>query len=208
LSFGLGLIQIYTGIILSAYKNIRKGKIVDAFMDEGLWLVLLTGLVMMAFPNLAGIAKYVTAAGAIGLVLTQGRSQKNILKKFMSGLLSLYNVTSYLSDVLSYSRLLALGLATGVIATVINTMARMLGVNIFGYIAMLLVLIGGHLFNVAVNALGAYVHSSRLQYIEFFGKFYEGGGKPFQPLRIDTKYVDLEDIGRVNLKNQTFEGGV
>lgn len=177
-------------------------------MDQGLWLVLLTGLVMMAFPNLAGIAKYVTAAGAIGLVLTQGRSQKNILKKFMSGLLSLYNVTSYLSDVLSYSRLLALGLATGVIATVINTMARMLGVNIFGYIAMLLVLIGGHLFNVAVNALGAYVHSSRLQYIEFFGKFYEGGGKPFQPLRIDTKYVDLEDIGRVNLKNQTFEGGV
>jgi V/A-type H+-transporting ATPase subunit I len=208
LSFAFGLIQIYTGIILSAYKNIRKGRVADAFMDQGLWLVLLTGLVMMAFPNLAGIAKYVTAAGAIGLVLTQGRSQKNILKKFMSGLLSLYNVTSYLSDVLSYSRLLALGLATGVIATVINTMARMLGVNIFGYIAMLLVLIGGHLFNVAVNALGAYVHSSRLQYIEFFGKFYEGGGKPFQPLRIDTKYVDLEDIGRVNLKNQTFEGGV
>lgn len=193
LSFGLGLIQIYTGIILSAYKNIRKGKIVDAFMDEGLWLVLLTGLVMMAFPNFAGIAKYMAIAGAVGLVLTQGRSQKNILKKFTSGLLSLYNVTSYLSDVLSYSRLLALGLATGVIATVINTMARMLGVNIFGYIAMLLVLIGGHLFNVAVNALGAYVHSSRLQYIEFFGKFYEGGGKPFQPLRIETKYMDLED---------------
>lgn len=137
-----------------------------------------------------------------------GEISEKYFKKFMSGLLSLYNVTSYLSDVLSYSRLLALGLATGVIATVINTMARMLGVNIFGYIAMLLVLIGGHLFNVAVNALGAYVHSSRLQYIEFFGKFYEGGGKPFQPLRIDTKYVDLEDIGRVNLKNQTFEGGV
>lgn len=192
LSFAFGLIQIYTGIILSAYKNIKNGKIADAFLDQGLWLVLLTGLVMMAFPNLTRIAKYVTIAGAGGLVLTQGRSQKNILKKFISGLLSLYNVTGYLSDVLSYSRLLALGLATGVIATVINTMARMLAVNILGYIAMLLVLLGGHLFNVAVNALGAYVHSSRLQYIEFFGKFYEGGGKPFQPLRIETKYVDLE----------------
>ncbi|TYP58776.1 V-type ATP synthase subunit I [Thermosediminibacter litoriperuensis] len=193
LSFAFGLIQIYTGIILNGYRNIRNGKIADALMDQGLWLVLLTGLVMMAFPNFAGIAKSVALAGAVGLVLTQGRSQKGIIKKFTSGLLSLYNVTGYLSDVLSYSRLLALGLATGVIAMVINTMARMLGVNILGYIAMLLVMIGGHFFNIAVNALGAYVHSSRLQYIEFFGKFYDGGGRSFDPLRIRTKYVDLED---------------
>ncbi|ADL08765.1 V-type ATP synthase subunit I [Thermosediminibacter oceani] len=193
LSFALGIIQIYVGIILSACKNIRSGNIADALMDQGLWLVLLTGLIMMAFPGLAGTAKYVALVGAVGLVLTQGRSEKSIVKKFTSGLLSLYNVTGYLSDVLSYSRLLALGLATGVIATVINTMARMLGVNIFGYIAMVLVMVGGHIFNIAVNVLGAYVHDSRLQYIEFFGKFYDGGGRPFDPLRMETKYVDLED---------------
>ncbi|MDN5331302.1 MAG: V/A-type H+/Na+-transporting ATPase subunit [Tepidanaerobacteraceae bacterium] len=194
LSFALGVVQIYTGIILSAYKNIRNGKVADALMDQGLWLLFLTGLIMMALLGMTGTAKYMALAGAAGLVLTQGRSQKSIIKKFTSGLLSLYNVTSYLSDVLSYSRLLALGLATGVIATVINTMAKMLGVNVVGYIAMIIVMIGGHLFNIAVNALGAYVHSSRLQYIEFFGKFYEGGGRPFEPLRMKTEYLDLEDL--------------
>lgn len=192
LSFAMGLVQIYTGIVLSAYKNIRKGKVADALMDQGLWLVFLTGLIMLAFPGTVGVAKYVALVGAMGLVLTQGRTQRSIIKKFTSGLLSLYNVTSYLSDVLSYSRLLALGLATGVIATVINTMAKMLGVNIIGYIAMVIIMAGGHLFNIAVNALGAYVHSSRLQYIEFFGKFYEGGGRAFDPLRMKTEYLDIE----------------
>ncbi|KXG77940.1 hypothetical protein AN618_07480 [Fervidicola ferrireducens] len=194
LSFAMGLVQIYTGIILSAYKNIRNGKVADALMDQGLWLVFLTGLIMLAFPSMVGMAKYIALAGAAGLVLTQGRTQRSLIKKFTSGLLSLYNVTSYLSDVLSYSRLLALGLATGVIATVINTMAKMLGVNIVGYIAMIAVMVGGHIFNIAVNALGAYVHSSRLQYIEFFGKFYDGGGRPFDPLRMKTEYLDLEDF--------------
>ncbi|MGB9977166.1 V-type ATP synthase subunit I [Thermovenabulum sp.] len=193
LSFALGLIQIYFGIILSAYKNIRNGKMADALMDQGLWLVFLSGLVMFAFPQTAGFAKYIAMAGAIGLVLTQGRTQRSVIKKFTSGLLSLYNVTGYLSDVLSYSRLLALGLATGVIAMVINTMARLVGVNLIGYIFMFVIMAGGHLFNVAVNALGAYVHSSRLQYIEFFSKFYDGGGKPFDPLRVKTNYVDINE---------------
>lgn len=193
LSFAMGLVHIYAGIILKAYKDVRSGNVAGALMDEGLWLVFLTGLIMLAFPATMGIAKYVALAGAVGLVLTQGRSQKSIIKKFTSGLLSLYNVTSYLSDVLSYSRLLALGLATGVIATVINTMARMLGVNIVGYIAMVIILVVGHVFNIAVNALGAYVHDSRLQYIEFFGKFYDGGGRAFDPLRMKTEYLDLED---------------
>ncbi|MCG0276205.1 MAG: V-type ATP synthase subunit I [Thermosediminibacteraceae bacterium] len=193
LSFAMGLVQIYVGIILSACKNIKSGNIADAVMDQVLWLVFLTGLVMMIFPGLAGVAKYVALSGAVGLVLTQGRSQKNIVKRLISGVLSLYNVAAYFSDVLSYSRLLALGLATGVIATVINTMARLIGVNILGYIVMTIVMVGGHFFNIAVNALGAFVHGSRLQYIEFFGKFYEGGGRPFDPLRMETKYVDLED---------------
>ena len=138
------------------------------------------------------MAKVISAVGAVGLVLTQGRSKKNIFGKLTSGILSLYDVTGYLSDVLSYSRILALGLATGVIAMVINTMAKMLGGGIIGYVLMAVALIIGHVFNIAINALGAYVHSSRLQYVEFFGKFYEGGGRTFNPFMVKTKYTNLK----------------
>lgn len=194
LSFVMGVVQIYAGIILNAYKNIRAGHVADALMDQGLWLVLLTGLLMFVKPELTSVGKYMAALGAIGLILTQGRAQKSIIKKFTSGVLSLYDITGYLSDVLSYSRLLALGLTTGVIATVINTMAKTVAGNIIGYIVMALIIVGGHVFNLAINVLGAYVHSSRLQYIEFFGKFYDSGGRAFDPLRVKTTYVDLEDI--------------
>lgn len=190
-SFILGIIQIYFGLGAAAYKNVREGKVLDAVCDQGLWFVFLTGLIMFALPSLAGAAKVLSLAGAVGLVLTQGRSKKNIIGRFTSGLLSLYGVTGYLSDVLSYSRILALGLATGVIGMVINTMAKMLGFNIIGYLLMAVVLVVGHIFNIAINALGAYVHSSRLQYVEFFSKFYEGGGRLFSPFKLKTKYTNL-----------------
>jgi len=194
LAFIMGIIQIYVGIILNAYKNIRAGNTAAALMDQGLWLVLLTGLLMFAAPGLSQVAKYMSIAGAFGLILTQGRDQKSLIKKLTSGILSLYDITGYLSDILSYSRLLALGLTTGVIATVINTMAKTMSGSIIGFIVMILVLVGGHVFNIAINVLGAYVHSSRLQYIEFFSKFYDSGGKAFDPLRVNTTYVELEDI--------------
>jgi V/A-type H+-transporting ATPase subunit I len=190
-SFILGVVQIFVGLGAAAYKNIKAGKVLDAVFDQGLWAVLLVGLIMFAFPQLGGTAKIISVAGAAGLVLTQGRSKKNILGKLMSGVLSLYDVTGYLSDVLSYSRILALGLATGVIAMVVNTMAKMLGFNIIGYLLMTVALIIGHTFNIAINALGAYVHSSRLQYVEFFSKFYEGGGRTFNPFVLKTKYINL-----------------
>lgn len=190
-SFALGIIQIYVGLGAAAYKNIKAGKVLDAVFDQGLWALLIAGLIMFAFPNLGRIAKVLAIAGAAGLVLTQGRSKKNILGKISSGILSLYDVTGYLSDVLSYSRILALGLATGVIAMVVNTMAKMLGFNIIGYLLMAVALVVGHVFNIAINALGAYVHSSRLQYVEFFGKFYEGGGRTFNPFVVKTKYTNL-----------------
>jgi V/A-type H+-transporting ATPase subunit I len=190
-SFILGIVQIFVGLGAAAYKNIKAGRVLDAVFDQGLWAVLLVGLIMFAFPQLGGTAKIISIAGAAGLVLTQGRNKKNILGKLMSGVLSLYDVTGYLSDVLSYSRILALGLATGVIAMVVNTMAKMLGFNIIGYLLMTVALIIGHTFNIAINALGAYVHSSRLQYVEFFSKFYEGGGRTFSPFVLKTKYINL-----------------
>jgi V/A-type H+-transporting ATPase subunit I len=101
-------------------------------------------------------------------------------------------VTGYLSDVLSYSRLLALGLATGVIASAINTMVGMLAGTLVGAVFMVALLLGCHIFNLVISTLGSYVHTSRLQYIEFFGKFFDGGGKPFKPFKETNRYVHIE----------------
>ncbi|HHT46129.1 MAG TPA: V-type ATP synthase subunit I [Firmicutes bacterium] len=191
--FVLGFIQIFFGMGVRAYQDIKAGRILDAVFDQGLWFILLIGLISLAFPQFSAAGKWLAICGAIGLILTQGRSQKNIFRKFFSGLVSLYNITGYLSDVLSYSRLLALGLATGVIASAINTMGGLLAGSIVGVIIMIILLIGGHFFNLIIGTLGAYVHTSRLQYIEFFGKFFEGGGKAFQPFCKTTKYVDIEE---------------
>lgn len=185
----LGVFQLYVGMGLQAFRNIRAGNYLDAIFDQGLWYLLLTGLMMMALPQFAVIGKYMSIVGSIGLVATQGRSKKGILSKLISGVLSLYNVTGFLGDVLSYSRLFALGLATGVIGTVVNSMSSMLGGSFFGNIFMVFFLILGHTFNISINVLGAYVHSSRLQYVEFFGKFFEGEGKPFVPFRTLSKYT-------------------
>ena len=122
-----------------------------------------------------------------------GRSKKNPGLRLALGLYDIYNLTGWLSDLLSYSRLLALGLATGVIAQVINQMGSMAGDGVFGAIVFAIVFVVGHLFNLAINMLGAYVHTCRLQYVEFFGKFYEGGGSPFRPFRENTKYVDIKN---------------
>ena len=130
---------------------------------------------------MSGAGKVLAVIGFIGLVLMSGRSSKNVVLRLALGLYDVYNVTGWLSDVLSYSRLLALGLATGVIASVVNQMGSMLGGSIPGAIVFILVFIVGHTMNLAINLLGAYVHTNRLQYVEFFGKFYEGGGKPFEP---------------------------
>jgi V/A-type H+/Na+-transporting ATPase subunit I len=185
----LGIIHLYTGYFLQAYKNVRAGNYMDAIYDQGLWLMLLTGLMFLALPPFAAIGKYMAIVGAAGTVIFAARSEKNIFKRLISGVLALYNVSGFLGDVLSYSRLFALCLATGVIAAVFNAMALMMGGTLIGKLIMVAFLIIAHTFNTALGILGAYVHTSRLQYVEFFGKFYEGEGKPFNPLRIKTKYI-------------------
>lgn len=191
--FAIGFIHVYFGMALQAYRNFKSGQILSAIFDQGFWFIFLNGLVMLFLPELAAVGQWLTIAGAGGLILTQGRNQQGVIKKFMSGLLSLYNITGYLSDVLSYSRLLALGLATGVIASAINSMGGMISGSIIGTVIMVLVLFGGHLFNIVISTLGSYVHTSRLQYIEFFGKFFEGGGKTFQPFCIKNSYVEINE---------------
>jgi V/A-type H+-transporting ATPase subunit I len=188
--FALGLIQIFAGMGVKAYMNIRQGKIWDAVFDQGLWYVTIIGLVVMAALSQT-VGQYMALAGAAGLVLTQGRHQKNIIKKLLSGLLSLYDITGYFSDMLSYSRLFALALSGGVIGTVINQLGLMAANSWIGWIIAAVVLAAGHGFNILISVLGAYVHTSRLQYIEFFGRFFESGGRAFRPLRIKTKFIDV-----------------
>lgn len=196
---GLGVVHIFAGMAVKAYANIKEGNIWAAIFDQGFWYVFYIGLILwlgggMANlgPKISDIGKYMTIGGAVGLILTQGRDKKNIFSKLFTGIFSLYDVTGFLSDVLSYSRLFALALTTGIIGTIINQLGGMLGTSWYGWIIAAVVLIVGHLFNIAINLLGAFVHTSRLQYIEFYGKFYEGGGKLFDPLGLRTKYMDIK----------------
>lgn len=192
-SFIFGVIHLFVGMGIQAHILIRDGKKIDAVFDIGFWYGFIIGIALMLFgnsiiPGSGKIGTWMTIIFAIGLVLTQGRSKTGIVSKLISGVLSLYNITSYLSDILSYSRLLALGLATGVVSSVVSILGSMGGRNIFGFILFFVVLLIGHVFNFAINALGAFVHAARLQYVEFFGKFYEGGGEAFNPLAKKTKY--------------------
>lgn len=187
-----GTVHLFVGFGLQAYMNVKRGYILDAILDQGLWVLFILSIMSLSISEIAPYNKFVAIGLAIGLILTQGRHKKNPIMKLLSGVLSLYNLTGFLGDVLSYLRLFALGLATGVIGTVINSMASMLSGSIIGSIFMIVILIIGHTFNIAINVLGAYVHSSRLQYVEFFSKFYEGDGIKYNPFRIKAKFVDLK----------------
>ena len=191
LSFVLGMIHLFVGMGLQGYRMIKQGDVWGAIFDIGFWYLILAGAGLFLIGVQVGL--YMAIVGAVGVLFTAGRAKKNIFGKITGGLGSLYGITSYLSDVLSYSRLLALGLATGVISSVFNSMASMVAAPpVIGVVFFILICVIGHSLNLAINALGAYVHTNRLQYVEFFGKFYESGGNPFEPFFSDTKYVDVE----------------
>lgn len=197
ISIGFGLIQILVGLGAKFYVLWRQDKKLDALFDCGFWMLFLTGIAvlavgMVAVPVLGTVGGVMMIASAVGLVLTQGRDKKGVMK-IISGVASLYDVTGYISDLMSYSRLLALGLTTGVMAQVFNTLGLMFGGSWWGIIPMTLVFIIGHLINIGLNALGSYVHTIRLQYVELFSKFYEGGGQKFEPFAFNSKYIRLQE---------------
>ena len=201
LSFALGVIQIFFGLGLKAYMNIREGKYLSALYDQGFWITFLSGLGLwigggFIAPGASTVGMYMAIIGGGGLVLTQGRHHKNIFMKLGSGIISLYNTTSYVSDIISYVRLFGLGISSAVIAMVVNELAFTVPANItiplLGPLITVAIMIVGHVFNLFINIIGSFVHSSRLQYVEFFNKFFEGGGRKFQPFRVLTKYVEVD----------------
>ena len=184
-SLALGLVQIFTGMGVSMYKQFRRGEAMAALCNEGAWFLI---FILIGVAALTGAVKPCVIAIVVVLVLTQGYGKKGILGKIAGIGGSLYNnITGYFSDILSYSRLMALMLAGAVIAQVFNTLGAITG-NVVSFILISLI---GNALNFALNLLGCYVHDLRLQCLEFFGRFYEDGGKPFEPVAINTKYVDI-----------------
>jgi len=202
LSISLGIIQVYTGIILKFLHNVSRGKLIDGLMDQISWLLFLTGIIMVLLQNMmppifGKIAWILLISGIVILVVTQGRTNKNIIMRLGSGILSLYDITGYFSDVLSYSRLFALGLATGIIATMFNMLATMSNVPYVGIFLTILILFIGHVFNLLISGLSAFIHDARLQYVEFFTKFYRAGGISFKPFGLNTRYIKVRDNEKI-----------
>lgn len=183
IAIAIGCVHLVMGQCIHIYMGFRDGHGIDALLDVVPWWVVFAGIAVVALAK----TPVLLIIGALSLICTQGRHEGTFFKKLFGGIKSLYDITSWLSDVLSYARLMALMLATSVIAQVFNTLGA-LPKNIIVFILVFLI---GHVFNIGVNLIGTYVHAARLQYLEYFGKFYKEGGIPFRPLQYDTKYVDI-----------------
>ncbi|MCX7966499.1 MAG: V-type ATP synthase subunit I [Syntrophorhabdaceae bacterium] len=213
IALGLGVLNQFFGITLKMYDLYRKKDFIGVISDGLCWIITLTGLLIMAGKVFADIPKsifntgvFLFAIGAIGLILTQGRDIKSKVGRFAGGLMSLYGIvgsygiTAFIGDTLSYCRLLALGLTTSIVAMAFNLMAGMLkGIPYVGIILFIIVLLIGHIFNFLISALGAFVHSMRLIFVEFFGRFYEGGARPFQPLGFDSNLCIMKKEKKVTI---------
>ncbi len=254
LAFGLGVIQIFTGLAIKMYENIKKVDFTSAIFNQFLWILVITSLIVLAIVKMKilpthweMLTKVGMVGGMIGIVLFQGcqadknvsgwnlyqvlwlvligsltiwilrimepagkyvsywciasivflgrKNIKNIFGRVGLGLYSLYGISGFFGDILSYSRLVALGLGSGIVGMVINQMASSAkGAPIYISIFLVpLILILGHGFNFSINLLGSFVHPLRLQYVEFFTKFYQAGGKVFKPFHQENKYIYVKE---------------
>jgi V/A-type H+-transporting ATPase subunit I len=216
IALSLGILQVWFGNIVAAIGNIKNRRYLDVLLDQVTMLTFIFGLTGLGliFLKLLDVRymklfKYCALSGALALLFTQGRFEKGISSKFFSGAFVLYNsVSGYLSDILSYSRLWALGLVTSVMANTINLISiqsAALAVSIAPFIKriqpfkiliggaiVIIIFITGHTISFFMNLLGAFVHPVRLQFVEFFSKFFKGGGNPFKPFKIESKYIEME----------------
>ena len=195
-ALAVGFVQIVVGMAVKFWMLCRRGQVVDAILDIGTWWVIFAGIGLFA-AGIGNVAGYpvVLIIGCL-MLLGQGRTAKGF-GKVTAIIGAVYNgVTGYFGDILSYSRLMVMMLAGSVIGQVFNILGAMPGGGMppaIGIPIFFIIFIIGHAFNIGLNVIGTYVHTSRLQYLEFFKQFYEEGGRPWRPLNIATKYVDIKE---------------
>lgn len=194
-SMVLGVIQVFTGMAVSVEEKFRHGNALDAVTQEIAWYIILGGAALAIVGNV--VAGMPAALGTVGIVmlvvgfvlLPVGSILRS--KSALGAITWIWDayqsISGYFSDILSYLRLMALMMAGSIIASVFNTLG-----SVFGLVPFIIVAIFGNVLNLVLNLLGCYVHTMRLQCLEFFGRFYQDGGKPFRPLSVDTKYVDVQ----------------
>jgi len=215
-ALSLGVVQVWFGNIVAAIGNLKNKRYLDIVLDQIPMLTFLFGLTGLGLIFLkllvagqVNLFKSSALLGAIVLILTQGRSEKGWGAKLFYGIYNLYSALSgYLSDILSYSRLWALGLVTGVMASTINLISLQFSQIfvsvvpfigsvaalkiIFSSIILITIFILGHMVSFLMSLLGAFVHPLRLQFVEFFSKFFKSGGQAFRPFKVETKYINLQ----------------
>ena len=207
LALVMGIIQIAVGFVLNGVQKIKDGKVIDGILNDFSWVVIFLGggifalsIVVKSFNNLQTVKTVGIVVALIGLIMLLAGGavgKKKILSMFTGAFSNLYGSVNVISDVLSYSRLFGLSLTTGVIALVFNRIGlivkNMVGGGVFGFMIAIIIWVVGHAFNMGINLLSVYVHNSRLQYVEFFGKFYSGEGHAFAPFGHKTRFTYLDE---------------
>lgn len=200
ISLLIGTVQLFAGYVCKAVQCWRRGQILDGICDGVTWAVFSVGvaLAILGFVEevnlsvLTYVGGVLAAVGLVSAMLTAGRKEK-LVGKFTKGFGAAYGVINYASDILSYARLYGLMLSGAVIAQIVSQygVQFITGGSVAFVILGILLMVVGHVFNLAMNLLGAYIHDARLQYVEFYGRFYEGEGELFAPLGSKHKYIYL-----------------
>lgn len=199
----LGIIHLSMGNILGFIQAVKQDRVLDGILDSLSWIGLIILLIALGITGAPTSIVYATIAYLVIMIFAIGRTAgKNPLVMFAKGAFDMFfGLIGYLSDSLSYTRLVALGLATGIIANVINTLATLAGGGlverggvfvVVGYILMIIIFVFGHAFNILLNIVGSYINVGRLHFVEFFSKFYESGGSELQPLAPSQEHIIVE----------------
>ena len=198
LSIIFGVIQIMVGLSLGAYSNLKKKAYTDAYTSHLGWLAIITGIILYVLGSMvlniswiATIGSSIAIIAAVAIVVVTVLSSENKWGGLASGLYNLYGISGYVADVVSYTRLMALAVSGGSIASAFNMLVGFLP-PIARFTAGIFLIVALQGLNIFLSFLGAYVHGLRLQFVEFFGKFYDGGGHALKPFKTYEKYVDIK----------------